>query len=365
MSESSALSLADLASPDFRTRERAAIRLSFAPDAAALEALIALLDDPENRVQIAAADALGALGDERAISGLMRMFKGDTYLTSNGADSPEQYFRVVRAAAAALANVARASGRSETIFWTLLQRLAWNDADQSPHLRAEAAAAALGLGMLRDERAKSVLFEAAQYGAGRVKDAVIEVLGWFGDSAALSVLVSALQVSTSYEIVGKAAESISYLHEATIVPVLVATAERDDDRFVIDLPARQHTRVRRVASRYVRLRIGRALARLAALDADTGAYVGATLERWQYHREPHLREAASVGLALRRDPRAFDGLMAALESKDDDNLPLLLEAVDVLGDPRAVPVLEALIVAEHAAPRDLEWMRVMMEKLKA
>ncbi|MDZ4766035.1 MAG: HEAT repeat domain-containing protein [Chloroflexota bacterium] len=354
----------DLSSPDPALRERAAIRLEFAPDSAAVEPLIALLNDPENRVQIAAASALGVLMDDRALEPLMRMFAGDTYLLSNGGDSPEQYFRVVRAAAWALALLAKDVDQYENIFWTFLHRLAWHDADQSPHLRAEAAAAAFGLGWLRDGRAKSVLFEAAQYGAGRVKDAVIEVLGWFHDLDVRPILLDALNLSTSYEIVGKAAESLSFLRDPDMIPALIAVAERNDDRFVVDLAHRQQARMRHVASRYIRLRVGRALAWLAqASDDDTSAQIGGVFERWLIHRDSHLREAAAVGLALRGDGRALDGLIAALNTKDDDSLPILLYAIDTLNDARATPALEALIASGHAAPRDLEWMRQIVWKL--
>lgn len=356
--------IADLSSPDPLVRERAAYRLEWMPDRAAIEPLIALLNDPENRVQVAAASALGHLSDDRAVPMLLKMFAGDTYLTSAGADSPEQYFRVVKAAAWALAMIAKAdSAQYETIFWTLLHRLAWHDADQSPHLRAEAAAAAFGLGLLKDNRAKSVLFEAAQYGAGQVKDEVIHILGWFEDDAALSMLLDALQMSTSYEIVGRAAESISFLRHPSVIPALIAVAEREDDRFVIDLPPRQHARVRRIAARYVRLRVGRALAWMA--NDENRDQISVVFDRWLIHPDRYLREAAAVGLALQHDKRAFDGLMSALESKDDDSLDILLYAIETLGDARAVPALQAILDSGYAPPRTLEWIRYVIEALRA
>jgi HEAT repeat protein len=354
--------IADLASSDPATRERAAIRLEFMPDPTAIEPLIALLDDPENRVQIAAAGALGAIGDAGALSSLMRMFAGDTYLTSNGGDSPEQYFRIVRAAALALAMIALHSPDSyETIFWTFLQRLAWHDADQSPHLRAEAAAGALGLGILRDGRAKSVLFEAAQYGAGRVKDAVIQSLGDLGDRDAIPMLVTALQTSTSYGIVGLAAESLAQLRDFSAISLMIAIAESDMARFIVDVPHRQQARMRYVAGRAIRLHIGRALAWLSLdADADTNAQIKAIWERWLIHRETTLREAAAVGLAIRRDGRGFDELMRAFAHKDDDALPILFFAIETLGDPRALPDLDALVASGHASPYALERARRMI-----
>src|SRR5687768_16337930 len=55
---------------DFRVRVQAALQLGKAADGAALEPLVAALDDPNESVRAAAAAALKQLGDARAIEPL-------------------------------------------------------------------------------------------------------------------------------------------------------------------------------------------------------------------------------------------------------------------------------------------------------
>lgn len=126
---------------DFGIRSEV-VRSACQPGRSLLSVLVVALDDPDDDIRCAAAAGLGASGDVRAVQPLLRQLRPFVPWDPNS--------RLRVAAARALGNLG--SPEAEPLLVKVLQRTSWLRRSECDELRAAAAEALLGLGTSRGLR---------------------------------------------------------------------------------------------------------------------------------------------------------------------------------------------------------------------
>jgi HEAT repeat protein len=328
-----------LQSSNPKIRRQTAEQLGNLRDSRAVAPLVGLLHDRVDQVQVAAAVALGYIGDARAVDPLIQSFHGETYGLTEGDGSPGQYFMIVSSAAQALGII----GTPPAVTALLTHLMA----DQ-PLNQEGTAAAALGLGYVRDPRALPALLNALHSRSYFVRDHVARALGQIGDTLAVEPLLQTLQ-DRVWTVQVAAAEALGNLRDVRAAEPLRAIVQ-NVARFAVG-PREDHFHLRAKAARGI------------ALIGDTPSLQ--LLERGVRSQQWARRVTAAVGLAYRMDPRSLDILVGALNS------PLLAlqievaEALGALGDRRAIPALQAVADSQHIPIRVIRVARYALKQLGA
>lgn len=318
----------DLQAKQPAIRQRAAQQLGALRAAQAVVPLIACLRDRSDRVQAAAAEALGRIGDPHAVTALLHSFKGETYGLTDGEGSPSQYFMIVASAAKALGMI----GDTPAVE-ALLKQLRVDN----PLSDEGSAAAAVGLGFVRDPRALPALINALRSSSHFVRSQAAEALGRLGDPHAAEALIVALR-DRSWTVQLAAATALGDLGNSRAAAPLRATLQQIES-FVPE------SAVDAFMLQDVRMHIHAAAARALARIGDTPSLQ--LLEQLLQSDRWIAQVAAAVGLAVRKDPRVFETLAKAL---NDKTTAIAMEAAEGLGhlaDQRAEPLLTAASRNRH------------------
>jgi HEAT repeat protein len=250
------------------------------------------LGNNDSKVRMAAAEVLGKLGDVRAVEPLVTALKDEA--------------RYVQAAAA------EALGKLGDVQAVGPLVAALKDEDMNVR---EAAVRALG--ELGDAGTKS-LITALKDGDGNVRKTAAEVLGKLGDVRAVEPLVTALKDEAWWYVREAAAEALGKLGDVRAVEPLVA-ALKDG---------------------FVRTTAAEALGELG--DAGTKFLIAALKDG-----DGNVRETAAEALGKLGDVRAVEPLVVVLKDGDENVRKAAAEALGELGDVRAVEPLVAALKDEE------------------
>jgi HEAT repeat protein len=332
--------------PDGPARKAAAEALGKIGDPRAVEPLIASLRDADESVRSAAASALGDIGDARAVEPLI-------------VDLKDEVSDVHRAAAEALGQIGDARAWEPLIG-------ALTDEDRDVR-----TAAAWALRSSGDPRAVEPLIAALKDEWDRTRRAAAQALGEIGDARAVQPLIAALE-DQDWSVRWTAAWALPKLGDARAVEPFVAALKADD--LVLRIAAAEaletlgwrpdgteteaaYSKAKGERDRYVQMgALGMDLLvhALKSQDHDTRREAFKVLGMTGDARgvEPLIaglnddfgaREAAAEALGKIRDPRAVEPLVAALKGKGDLLRNAAATALGNIGDPRAVePLIGAL-----------------------
>lgn len=192
---------AALNDPDARVKRTAVEKLGEQKVRAAVPELMRLLADPkgEAAVRVAAATALGAIGDSRAVNPLLVALKDDNVYVRGEAEK-----------ALALLKAPPASSDAVSLL-----------GDRSPRVRAEAAQR---LGGVRDPEVTSKLIALLNDDDNEVRQAAIGSLSRNPDARSVRQLTAALQ-SSSFQTRQGAVAALGLMGDATAAPLLLARLE--------------------------------------------------------------------------------------------------------------------------------------------
>jgi len=287
--------------------------------APAIEPLLSLLAEGNNRPRplgplLAAADALGRLGDGRAVEPLVRLFaRSDPVLRQvivqaldrlgwqpQEGEMAARYWILKR-------DWGRCAALGPDATTALLDALQ----DDDPSLVAGAATA---LGQGGDLRALEPLIAIARHPDSTVRAAVTGALGALGDTRAVMPLISAMQ-DPEVSVVVAAVAALGRVGAPGVPPLLEALRSTNAD-------------LRSAATRAL---------------AEIGVPAVTALIRALADRDLHVIIGAAEALGRIGDRRAVDPLLACLESDTSHVRQAVCQALGEIGDQRAVlPLTEML-----------------------
>jgi HEAT repeat protein len=331
--------ITQLQSSNSKIRQQAAEQLGALRDTCAVELLIARLRDRVDQVQVAAALALGQIGDANTVAPLIQSLHGETYGLTDGDGSPEQYFMIVASAAQALGTI----GTPPAITALLAQLVA-----NAPLNTEGTAAAALGLGHVHDPRSVLALLQALQNRSYFVRDHAAGALGQVGDSQAVEPLIETLR-DRVWTVQIAAAEALGNLRDVRAAEPLRAIVQ-NVARFAAG-PREHHFHLRAKAARGI------------ALIGDPPSLQ--LLERGVCSQQWARRVTAAVGLAYRMDSRSLDILVSALTTPLQALQIEVVEALGALGDRRAIPALQAVADSQRIPTRVIRVARHALKQFGA
>lgn len=178
-----------------------------------------------------------------------------------------------------------------------------------------------GLGELKNEAARAALIEAAGDKDSRVRREALKALGQFKDAKLADLFIRVINSDQSYFAIAEAARALGDSGSPKAYDVLAAA---------LKTPSWQDTV------------LAGALAGLAALGDSR--VIDTALKYAAPGNRPSVRAAALAALARagKGNDRAFQALAAALKDSSIELVFGAIEAFGNLGDPRAIPLLEAL-----------------------
>ncbi|MEW6732674.1 MAG: HEAT repeat domain-containing protein [Acidobacteriota bacterium] len=280
--------LRELRSEDRRVRRRAAEELGRIGGDQAVTALINALRDQDQFVSAAAGLALGEIKDKRAVEPLIVNLRDV---------NPE----VRGAAAVALGRIGDI--RAVEPLLTML-----SDAEVYPR-----ASAAVALGRIGDVRAASKIATLLRQDVdAQVRTSAAEALGHFGDIQETESLIAALKDRNNYVRTAAAAALGQLSSNRATLPLIEAL--RDSDRLVRSAAAEALGRSSDV----------RAVRPLIEAMSDADQFV---------------RTNAAYALGRLGDRQAVEPLMDAVHLDDARIKSRAIDSLGAIGDPRAVPVL--------------------------
>jgi len=283
----------------------------------AADPLLRLVDEaksPRRGELLAAADALGRLGEARAVEPLVRLF----------ARSDATVRQVVVQALDRLGWQPQ-DGEIAARYWILKrdwERCAALGVDATPPLletlrdgdSSVAAGAAAALGRTGDLRAVKPLIEMARHADAAVRAAVVGALGALGDTRAIMPLIAAIE-DPEVGVVMAAVDALGQIGAPGIPPLLEALRGSNAD-------------LRGVAARAL---------------AQIGAPALGPLIRALSDRDVHVVVGAAEALGRIGDKRAVDPLLAHLENETSHVRQAACRALGEIGDQKAVmPLTEML-----------------------
>ena len=295
------------------------------------------LYDPEVGVQVAAAEALAQIGDERVVEPLIKSFLGETYqwMIYGQEGTPAKYFAIIASAATALGKFGNARA---------IEALFTGVSTFDPVNPERTAAAALGLSFVRDERVIPALLQTLQSPSHFVRYHAALALGRIGKTQAVKPLIAALRDPVSI-VQEAAAIALGNLRDPAAAEPLQRVFE-DVEFFVPESAVNPYMlHDVRVA---LQAKAARGLALLGTPELVNLLEEGLLSSQWE------TQIAAAVGLAHRKDVRVFSILTKAL---DDKSTEVKLEAVEglvQLADIRAVTILKRIASRQDIPVRVIE-----------
>jgi HEAT repeat protein len=310
-----------LGDSDHYVREAAAQALGQLGDARAVEPLLASLGDSDTGVRLAVEQALGQLGDARAVEPLLALLGGrDVYVSEKAAQALGQ-LGDARAVEPLLASLGE---RSRDVRWVAAQALGQLGVAAVEPLLASLGersrdvrwVAAQALGRLGDARAVEPLLASLGDSDHSVHETVAQALGQLGDARAVGPFLASLGDSNA-GIRQAAAQALGRLSDARAVEPLLSLLGDD------------YSVVRQAAAQTLgQLGDARAVEPLLSLLGDSDHYV---------------RRAVAQALAQLGDARAVESLLPLLGDSELDVRQAAAQALGQLGDARAVePLLASL-----------------------
>jgi len=324
-------------------RAKAAEALGKIGDKRAIEPLIAALRDKDDRVQQAAAEALGKIADERAVEPLIAALKGENSrirkvaaetlgkIGNKWAIRPlvealkDEKVEVRKSAAKALENIGwQPTNESEKAAyyvaigdWDKVARLDGPAVDiliSDLQIKGLQQAALHQLVKLGDERAAEFIVK--QLGQIRCFDIVEALKKLIGVERSVKLLIAALE-DKEFKGRAAAAEALGMIRDARAVEPLIAVLE--DKKFK------------------GRATVAEALGKIGDTRAVEPLIVALA------DKEFEERWTAALALGRMRDTRAVEPLISALKDKTRRVPSAAAEALGIIGDERAVePLIAAL-----------------------
>ena len=337
--------LAALGSENERKRHSAAITLGLIGSDRATDALTIVLKDSSFLVRWAAVEALGQIGGEHAMLGLLNALS-------------DEHSNVQQSASRVLGS----SGLDE-IEGALIE-VASNLADDSTSER-ERAAAIEALGWMGSERAVPSILVALTDKENKFRLCAVRALGRIGGELAASRLVEALR-DGDYLVGISAAEELGKMTGSQVLPALLEAVRDKNILFYVQGAAvsalgkiggeKALTAVLESLdgeSYVLRLAAAQSLGVIGGERAITG------LSKALQDNEMNIRWSAVMALGKIGGDRAINMLLGVLRDGKEGNLFVLSETVKALtnlGDPRAEPVLEKLLIEIGKYGSEGEWL---------
>jgi HEAT repeat protein len=320
-----------------------------APAASAVEPLIdVLLHDYNGEVRIEAAEALGAIRDERALPPLIDAMTND------------QRDGVRSSAAYALGNIP--DNRSvDALIHTML-----NDEDYGAR-----RGAAESLGKLRDRRAVEPLIEVLNDSDCMVRPAAAVALGNIGDSCAVDALITSALEDEAYTVVIDAAEALEKIGDTRAVAPLCKVVVDFERNFFFN---RARCAVAKVLGKFGDPAAVEPLAQALVKEdpIDIGCHARALAQIGspavpaliklliprddEYHE--FTRRDAAIALGDIGDTMAIEPLVAALGDEDEEVRNRAAEALGKIGDPRAIGPIVSKLKSDRWLSSRTKWYMI-------
>jgi HEAT repeat protein len=322
-----------LKASDRKARAAAVEALGKLGDPRAVEALLPLARDKRWEVQSAVAQALGVICDVRALDTLKQMYNADTYKLIESEGNPHQYDAIVGEAAIGLARLYRQHGIPE-IYELLTTRF-------QHHLKkyddTSAACSLRALPYTGDPRVKPMLMLSAESSTYWLRYCGLQALGVLGDEDGLPILYKAVRSGSPLTLVWAAADALALFHHPEAdEPLLIGLRRLEVEEFPKDQLWYQ-----------ARAKIVRALGRVGTQAARFG------LEQ-RLNMHDSQRVLGAIGLAYMGDNSVLETLINGLSSGDAWTQAAVAEALGEFGDPAVIPALEARLRDSGNAPVALE-----------
>jgi HEAT repeat protein len=326
-------------------RKQAAQQLGELRASQAVAPLIACLRDRRYRVQVAAAQALGAISDPAAVPALIRMFDGQTYGLIEEDGAPGRYFAILEGAAHALGRIG-----IPLAIERLLAQL-----HQDAHIyRDVTAAAAVALGFARHPEAFPNVLKGLSSPNHFVRYYAAQALGEFGNPDAVEPLIQILY-DPVYTVQIAAAQALGTLQDGRAAVSLRAAFTRSS---TIVLKSRVPAHFYREMRMSFQAKAARGLGLLG--DAQSLALLAQYFRSTQWNRQA----MAAIGLGYQRDPRAFAILTAVLTSDLYGVLADAAGAFGQLGGSQALFLIRAATKRQDVPSSALEEVGEVLEQLE-
>jgi len=326
-------------------RKQAAQQLGEFRVSQAVAPLIACLRDRRYRVQVAAAQALGSIGDPAAVPALIHMFDGQTYGLIEEDGAPGRYFAILESAAHALGLI-KAKGAIERLLAQL---------HQDPDIyRDETAAAAVALGYAHHSEAFPNLLKGVASPNHFVRYYAAQALGEFGSPDAVEPLIQILY-DPVYTVQIAAAQALGTLQDGRAAIPLRAVFTRSSTIIL-------KSRVPAQFYREMRMSFQAKAARGLGLLGDTQSL--SLLEQYFRSTQWERQAMAAIGLGYQRDPRAFAILTAVLTSDLYGMLVDAARALGQLGGSQAISLIRAAAKRQDVPSPALYPIGALLEQLE-
>jgi HEAT repeat protein len=326
-------------------RKQAAQQLGELRAFQAVAPLIVCLRDQRYRVQVAAAQALGSIGDAAAVPALILMFDGQTYGLIEEDGAPGRYFAILESAAHALAQIG-----SPPAIERLLAQL-----HQDVHIhRDETVAAAVALGYAHHPEAFPILLKGLASPSYFVRYYAAQALGEFGSRDAVEPLIQILY-DPVYTVQIAAAQALGTLHDGRAAVPLRAAFTRSS---TIILKSRVPAQFYREMRMSFQAKAARGLGLLG--DAQSLSLLEQFFRSTQWERQA----MAAIGLGYQRDPRAFAILTAVLTSDLHGILADAAGALGQLGGKQAISLIRATAKRQDVPSSYLYPVGAVLEQLE-
>jgi len=382
-------------SPVWEAREWAVQALGRLKAKDAVELIIARLADEKGRVREAAAFALGAIGDARAVEPLLAAAGGEGYERANAAKALGMLGDARAVPVLIQCLVGKGSGARREVAWAL-GRLGDKSAvepligllrDPDMYVRRDVAEA---LGLLKDARAVEALLALLQDKEAQVREMATEALGRIGDKQVLAALMALLRDDPDARVRAKAADALGRLGDNQAAPALAKAMDENSSLVQARAALSLHRLGDKRGMPFLIAALGKgeagsshpactavkelgvaALPELLPLLADPGndltalgrnlldaveaigAPAGDGLLKVLREGNEHARRRAMYLLARLKEPRAVDPLVKILV-KEEKGWPAIqaASALGAIGKPATKALVELLGKGTGAAVRE-------------
>ncbi|MEZ4669849.1 MAG: HEAT repeat domain-containing protein [Anaerolineae bacterium] len=314
---------------DRTTRLNAVKALGKYGDLRAVEHLLPLAHDVRWEVQGAVAEALGLIGDPRALETLYEMYYRKTYQYIESDGAPHRFDAIVAGAAIGLARLYRQHENPE-IFELLVNRFHYEIAQSDD---VTAACTLQGLPYTGDRRVTPLLIQASASSSAWLRYCALKALGILADPDGLPTLYCAVREGDPLSIVSAAADALALFRQPEAdQPLLdgwhrIETGSWSKDHLWCDS----------------RVSIVRALGIIATPRA-----LRFLEQLWRSHQVP-LTTLGAIGLAYSGDQQVFQTLISNLSTGDWWTQAGAAAALGRLGNPDAIPALVARLPGTETA----------------
>lgn len=333
-----------LQSRDWKARKTAVEALGRLGDPRAVENLLSLANDVRWEVQSAVAEALGLIGDLRALTTLYEMFDGVTYGRIESDGAPHRFDAIVGGAAVALAQLYRQ--HQDPAIWEKLD----NGFHRNLAVRVDGVSLACvirGLPYTGDRRVTPYLLQAASMSDAWIRFRAFEALGILRDPEGLPALYQAVETGEPLTIVKAAADAIAVFGVPEADHPLMKGFQRLEtykvDSYFVNVWYQ------------VRVRVSRALGLIATPEAVRflhGRLADSTLD---------AKTIAAIGLGYAGERQVVPVLIAGLKKGHVATQVGAVEVLSALRSPEAILPLQQRLVSHDATPELGEAIRQALQ----